>query len=57
MNGHEYIVLTLEYTPSFQPVAMYFKSILVSQTSFIELQQLWPIHFILQKNFAKMYVG
>lgn len=52
MNGHEYIVLTLEYTPSFQPVAMYFKSILVSQTSFIELQLLWPIHFILQKKFC-----
>lgn len=53
MNGHKYTALTLHYFL----FSLHFKPILVSQNSFIELQQLWPIHFILQKNLAKMYVS
>lgn len=57
MNGHKYTALTLHTFPHYFLFSLHFKPILVSQNSFIELQQLWPIHFILQKNLAKMYVS
>lgn len=57
MNGHKYIARTLNTSLYYFLFSLHFKPILVSQNSFIELQQLWPIHFILQKNLTKMYVS